>query len=67
MQGKVFPDGVDWAAARSTLTSDPYLVHFFHRWWAWAVVAVLVVMARKLRRAASGGLPWRFTAPLARR
>ena len=41
-----------WArGAWATLTSDPYLVHFFHRWWAWAVVAVLVVMARQLRRA----------------
>jgi cytochrome c oxidase assembly protein subunit 15 len=25
------------------------LVHFVHRWWAWAVVAVLVVLGRKLR------------------
>ena len=26
------------------------LVHFIHRWWAWAVVAILVVMGRKLRK-----------------
>jgi cytochrome c oxidase assembly protein subunit 15 len=52
MQGKFFPDGVEWVrGAFATLTSDPYLVHFLHRWWAWAVVAVLVVMARRLRRA----------------
>jgi cytochrome c oxidase assembly protein subunit 15 len=51
MQGKIWPDGVDWAAgAFHALTSDPYLVHFFHRTWAWAVVAVLVVVARVLRR-----------------
>ncbi|MET3469534.1 cytochrome c oxidase assembly protein subunit 15 [Novosphingobium sp. 1529] len=52
MQGSFFPAGVEWArGAWATLTGDPYLVHFFHRWWAWAVVAVLVVMARRLRRA----------------
>jgi cytochrome c oxidase assembly protein subunit 15 len=68
MQGKVFPDGVDWArGAFATLTSDPYLVHFLHRWWAWAVVVVLVVMARKLRRAGQRPLPLPFTAPLARK
>ncbi|HUQ13827.1 MAG TPA: COX15/CtaA family protein [Novosphingobium sp.] len=50
MQGALFPVGVDgsrgplWAAA-----NDPYLVHFLHRWWAFAVVAGLVVMARRLR------------------
>jgi cytochrome c oxidase assembly protein subunit 15 len=33
------------------MTGDPFLVHFIHRWWAWVVVAVLIVMGRKLRRA----------------
>lgn len=47
MQGSFFPEGVDWAAG---LFSDPYLVHFIHRWWAWIVVAILIVMARRLRR-----------------
>ena len=52
MQGAVFPAGIDWSSgAANALFSDPYLVHFIHRWWAWAVVAVLVVMGRKLRRA----------------
>ena len=52
MQGSVFPAGIDWSSgAGHALFSDPYLVHFIHRWWAWAVVAVLVVMGRKLRRA----------------
>lgn len=46
MQGKLFPDGVDWALGPF---NDPYLVHFIHRWWAWLVVAVLVVMGRKLK------------------
>ncbi|MHA6719888.1 COX15/CtaA family protein [Sphingomonas sp. RS6] len=32
---------------------DPAIVHFIHRWWAWVVVAVLVVLARKARAAHS--------------
>jgi len=52
MQGRFFPDGVDWArGAMFALLHDPFLLHFLHRWWAWAVVAILIVMARKLRRA----------------
>lgn len=51
MQGRLVPEydhshGFLWAAA-----NDPYLVHFLHRWWAWAAVAVLVVLARKARAA----------------
>jgi cytochrome c oxidase assembly protein subunit 15 len=50
MQGRVFPDGVDWAqGVGHALFNDPFLVHFVHRWWAFVVVAVLVVLARKVR------------------
>lgn len=50
MQGRLFPDGVDWAAgAFHALVNDPFLTHFVHRWWAWVVVLVLVVLGRKLR------------------
>ena len=50
MQGRFFPDGVEWASGIAhALFSDPYLVHFFHRWWAFAVLAALIVMARRLR------------------
>ena len=52
MQGAFFPAGVDWSQGTAhALLSDPFLVPFIHRWWAWAVVAVLVVVARKLRKA----------------
>jgi len=52
MQGRLFPEGVDWSQGPlHAVLSDPFLTHFDHRWWAWMVVAVLVVMARRLRRA----------------
>jgi cytochrome c oxidase assembly protein subunit 15 len=50
MQGKFFPDGIDWSrGAFYAFTHDPYLLHFLHRWWAWVAVAALVVLARKVR------------------
>lgn len=50
MQGRFFPDGVDWSnGAFFALTHDPYLIYFFHRWWAWVVVVALVVLARRVR------------------
>jgi heme a synthase len=51
MQGRLFPAGIDWSQGLGhALVSDPYLVHFIHRWWGWAVAAMLIVMARRLRR-----------------
>lgn len=49
MQGRLVPEfdqsrGLFWA-----MTHDPFLIHFLHRWWAWAAVAVLIVLARKVR------------------
>lgn len=50
MQGSLVPEGIDWAAGRlHALLNDPFLTHFVHRWWAWAVVVILVIMARKVR------------------
>lgn len=50
MQDSFFPEGVEWAqGALHALVNDPYLTHFVHRWWAWLVVLVLVVMGRKLK------------------
>ena len=51
MHGRFVPDGIDWSlGAAHTLTHDPFLVHFIHRWWAWVVVVALVVFARRVRR-----------------
>ena len=51
MNGSFVPKGIDWSRGSGfALTHDPFLLHFVHRWWAWVVVAVLVVFARKVRR-----------------
>jgi cytochrome c oxidase assembly protein subunit 15 len=56
MQDNFFPEGVDWSAGPiHALLHDPLLIHFVHRWWAWAVVAVLVVMGRKLKARGARG------------
>ncbi|MBT0668895.1 COX15/CtaA family protein [Novosphingobium profundi] len=47
MQGAFVPAGIDLGA--NGLFSDPYLVHFLHRWWAWIVVVLLIMMGRRLR------------------
>jgi len=51
MNGHFLPQGVDWSHGPAfALTHDPFLLHFMHRWWAWVVVAILVIFARQLRR-----------------
>jgi len=50
MQGSFWPEGIDWSAGLPhALFNDPFLAHFIHRWWAFVVVGVLVVLARKAR------------------
>ncbi|MXO65608.1 COX15/CtaA family protein [Altericroceibacterium endophyticum] len=50
MQGRIFPE-VNWSnGAFWAFTHDPFLLHFVHRWWAWVVVAVLIVLARYAKR-----------------
>ena len=49
MQGRLVPE-INWAQGFwYATTHDPFWLHFLHRWWAWIVVAALVVMARKVR------------------
>lgn len=51
MGGSFVPAGIDWSRGPLfAMTHDLYLLHFMHRWWAWVVVAVLVVFARKIRK-----------------
>lgn len=49
MQGRLVPEfhrsrGLLYAAVH-----DPFLIHFFHRWWAWAAALALVWFARRVR------------------
>jgi cytochrome c oxidase assembly protein subunit 15 len=50
MQGRFYPEGVDWSQGiLHALANDPFLLHFLHRWWAWVVVAALVIFARRVK------------------
>jgi cytochrome c oxidase assembly protein subunit 15 len=51
MNGRFIPDGIDWShGVPFAMTHDPFLLHFMHRWWAWVVVAALVLFARQVRK-----------------
>jgi cytochrome c oxidase assembly protein subunit 15 len=50
MNGRLLPE-VDWSQGTLwTLTHDPFLLHFLHRWWAWVAVAALVWLGRAVRK-----------------
>lgn len=50
MNGRLIPE-ISWSYGFVwTLTHDPYVLHFLHRWWAWIAVAALVWQARRVRR-----------------
>ena len=52
MNDRLVPAGIDWSnGPLFALSHDPFLIHFVHRWWAWGVVAVLVLFARQVKRA----------------
>lgn len=49
MNGRLVPE-VDWSqGAVWTVTHDPFLLQFLHRWWAFVAVAALVWLARRVR------------------
>jgi cytochrome c oxidase assembly protein subunit 15 len=51
MNARLVPE-VDWSGGVLwTLSHDPFLLHFLHRWWAWVAVAALVWLARSVRPA----------------
>lgn len=55
MNGRFVPEGILWSNGLvPAVTSDPYLVHFIHRWWAWVTVAALVLFARRVKAAPAG-------------
>jgi cytochrome c oxidase assembly protein subunit 15 len=52
MSDRFLPTGIDWSQGWAyAFSSDPYLVHFIHRWWAWVAVAALVMLAIRVKRA----------------
>ena len=52
MNDHLLPEGIDWSnGSLFALTHDPYLIHFLHRWWAWLVVGLLILFARKVKAA----------------
>ena len=56
MNDHLVPQGIAWAGSLwATLSSDPYLVHFIHRWWAWVAAAMLILLARRAKRAGARG------------
>ena len=51
MNGHFVPEGIDWSKGVGfAMTHDPFLLHFMHRWWAWVVVAVMVLFARRVKK-----------------
>ena len=56
MNDHFVPEGIEWLGSLwATVSNDPYLVHFIHRWWAWVVAVFLILLARKAKRAGRRG------------
>ena len=56
MNDHFVPEGITWwGSFWMTITSDQYLVHFLHRWWAWAAFVAMVFLARRAKRAGDRG------------
>ncbi|HKY82031.1 MAG TPA: COX15/CtaA family protein [Sphingobium sp.] len=56
MNDHFVPEGVEWLGSLwATVSNDPYLVHFIHRWWAWATAAALILLARNAKRTGRRG------------
>lgn len=52
MQGRWIPAGIDWSNGLAFASAnDPFLIHFIHRWWAFAALAAVIILARRLRSA----------------
>jgi heme a synthase len=50
MNGSIWPGASQSGESLGhAITADPAIVHFIHRWWAWGVVALLIVLARQVK------------------
>lgn len=51
MNDHFVPEGIQWwGSLWRTLTSDPFLIQFLHRWWAWVAALGLFFLAARLNR-----------------
>lgn len=52
-----YPSGVQYIEPMwRNFIDNPIVTHFFHRWWAWAVAIVLVMLALKAMRSGHRGV-----------
>ncbi|WP_343348041.1 COX15/CtaA family protein [Sphingomicrobium sp. XHP0239] len=50
MNDAFWPAGIDWArGAWFALTHDPYLIHWLHRWFAFAALGALIMLAIRVK------------------
>jgi cytochrome c oxidase assembly protein subunit 15 len=50
MNDHLVPEGIEWSRGwLFAFTHDSYLIHFVHRWWAWGVAGVMIILARRVR------------------
>lgn len=65
MNDHLVPQGIELLGSLwATVSSDPYLVHFIHRWWAWAAAVLLIILARKAKRVGVRGASIAINASL---
>lgn len=51
MNGRLIPQA-NWSdGVFAAVLNDPFAIHFVHRWWAFAALAALIVLARASKRA----------------
>jgi cytochrome c oxidase assembly protein subunit 15 len=66
MNDRFVPDGITWwGSLWRTLTSDPYLIHFLHRWWAWGAAILLILLGKRLIGGGRTGLGHALAAGVA--
>lgn len=52
MNGRLLPQPTGTGGSLGAmLVGDPAIVHFVHRWWAWVVLAAMIVLAGAAKRA----------------
>lgn len=65
MNDHLVPEGISWMGSLwATISSDPYLVHFIHRWWAWVAAFTLFTLARRAKRSGARGASIAINAAL---